>query len=284
MLPEMIFDELPRSGAIAKGKYLSIFGKRMIVEDGALEDAWIGSAFHIGIRHDETAGYTSARVYTNYWPITRESLERACSRYETVRAETLEGLPSVSTYLVNHDGNAGLFVRDLVDAFLLLDGVLVDATAFEAYDEPDLAFGEFDIKSLLESFGFGKASDAIAKDFFSYYDQPHEQAMASYALPYNLQRMADSGVLDAVIAENGPSFFTLDAMAWKRWRHCESVISALQGRGFTNEQIAFVVCHNYDFFHPLETRQLAEEMRGRIISSSFDPEDPDMWSMYAATK
>ena len=102
-------------------------------------------------------------------------------------------------------------------------------------------------------------------------------------MPYNLQKIAESGVLDAVIAETGGGYGLFNLLR-HRWFFCTEIVGSLQRRGFTNEQIAFVIRNDEDLFDAPETRSAAEALCERIESSPFDPADVDRWNEYTATE
>ena len=120
----------------------------------------------------------------------------------------------------------------------MLDGVMATAIALDIEDNPDVGRPHFDCVEALESCGFGRSSRTIAESFEREMMCPFNRIMADYALPYNLQKIAESGVIDAVIKENGVSSFGLHSLVWRRWFYCSEIVQSLQKRGFTNEQIA----------------------------------------------
>ena len=279
-----VFEHVAHSPLVDAGRFLSIKDSRITIPGEGLKDSYAETWFFIDVMRPEGDHAGLARISTDYWLLSHEAIVDACSWYETVHCGLVDERFCVFADVPIDGSGFAKAAANILDACLILDGAIVTATAFDIAENPNLEPIEFDCNTLLKSFGFGEASSTIAASFERECRRPYERMLAKYALPFNLQALADAGIMDAIVAENGDKFFCLHALLWRRWFFCSEIVRALQRRGFSNGQIAFIAINDEGLFQIPETRDVAEMICERIKSSTFDPKDVNRWNAYTATE
>ena len=191
-LAQQVFEGVGRSDAIAAGHFLSLDGIRIIVPSGVLEDAYSGAHFYIDILEPDGAPCPVARVSTSNWALSRDAMTDGCGCFETVQCGKVDGVQSAIAEVSTCGKDIKRLVSDIVDACLVVDGAIVAAIAYDAGENPDVEWREFDFEPVLEQFGFGASALVVARDLNSEYGFPHDQVLGG--VHFALQPAEDSGI------------------------------------------------------------------------------------------
>lgn len=289
---EAMLDELSRSWVRA-GSFLGIEDERIIVPPGALKDAYSGSTFEIHPRiflgcDDDGEAYDTVALLVAAIPIglSKWSILRAREVSIPMRLDMLWLRDEALTVWMAVDGgHPASAAEDAAYACLVLDQVMVRAGVIERLSEPDPAVEPWDPAEVLEEFGLGDGfAERQAVGFRREYTEPHWQLLASFALPYNLEVVREAGVLDAVAREASMMSFGFGRFVERRWFFGGMIVRALLKRGYSSDQVAYIVCHDDDLMDRPSDRVEAAELCAMIEVSAFEPESWEDWGAYTATK